>query len=300
MTTPPIEITQCKTLREFSCSDNPLDIFDAFAAWQGMSVRVNRRWFGQGPNKYGDWLNSRVVYQGRELDYGDDPRILAANGKVCITSNIYSPGYGFRNHLIEVESDGSWSRYYLMPPAGLEPGKNWSPFSMPDGRLAFIHSFSPLRILREIRREGGIILLSSHEADGIPAEPGDGHGFPAHRGGTNGVNVGDKVIGIGHTTKLAFDANGNHVKSPGCYYHSDNQLIHRPFFWMLDPLAHSVETWPLQYPWDDQKWVIDPTSMILEADGKTLRFFTTEVERSFVDPTSRGATVQYNARLIIS
>lgn len=294
----PVRITGRDVLREFRCSDDPLDIFDGYACLQGSLVHASRRWHGQGSGKYGDWLNSRVVVGGRELDYGDDPRVFVANGRICVASNTFSPGFGFRNHLIEISGDASWSRYYLMTRTGIEPGKNWSPFTFPDGVLGFIHSFSPLRVLREIRRETGIILLSDMEAGGIPAEDGDGSGFPAHRGGSNGVPLGRSVIGVGHTTRVARTAAGDLVKSPGCFYKDDHQLLHRPFLWRLSVADLSLECWDFDYEWDEARWIIDPTSLIPEPGGKAFTFVTTEVDRSFVDPTSTAATVRYTMAVV--
>lgn len=293
----PIVVREREVIRNFRCSDDPLDIFDGFVLWRGAVLRSSRRWFGQGPGKYGDWLSSRVVFQGIELDYGDDPRIFVANGKVCIYANIRTREHGFRNHLIEVEGPGRWQRYFLMPPHDVQPGKNWSPFTTRDGRLAFVHSFSPLRILREVKRETGIILLRADEFPGLAAEDGDGSGYPAHRGGTNGITTGKHVVGIGHTTKVAHDPEGGYVKSPGAYYVDDNQLIHRPFFWKLDLEANSVQAWTIEHPWDPRYWVVDPTSLLPRDDG-VLEFYTTEVETSFVDPASRACTVRYVASLI--
>lgn len=281
-------------LRNFRCDENPLDIFDGFASYRGNLIRSCRRWFGQGPEKYGDWLNSHVILSGRELDYGDDPRIFTLQGKICISANIFSPGFGFRNHLLEIQPDGSWERYFLMVPPDVVTGKNWSPFEFPDGVLGFIHSFSPLRILREVRREKGIILLSSIEAEGIPAEPGDAHGFPAHRGGSNGLRLGRHIVGIGHTTRVARQPDGGLVYSPGCYYERNEQLIHRPFLWKLCLPTLTLECTEIEYKWDPRFWVIDPTSIVPSASPGKFSFFTTEVERSFIDPTSAGRVMRYD------
>jgi hypothetical protein len=284
-------------LRTFRCSDNPLDIFESYVEFGGARLRSCRRWFGQGDGKYGEWLNSRVIFRGEELDYGDDPRIFLYQGKVCIISSVYSADHGFRSHLIEFQARDRWARYFLLPPKTVEPGKNWSPLQLLDGRLAFVHSFSPLRLLIESKRERGVILLSQVNAPGIPPEEGDGHGFPAHRGGTNGVTSGNLIFGVGHTTRLARNHSGDRVISPGCHYADNAQLIHRPFFWCIDAVNLDIVHAPIEFEWDPRFWIVDPTSLIFEAETGRGVFYTTEVERSFVDPTSSARTVEYRIEL---
>jgi hypothetical protein len=286
-----------KVLRTFKCSDNPLDIFEAYVDLGDTRLRSCRRWFGQGVGKYGEWLNSRVIFRGEDIDYGDDPRVFLHQGRVCIVASIYSADHGFRNHLIEFQGADRWTRYFLMPPKAVEPGKNWSPMQLPDGRLAFVHSFSPLRLLIETKREHGVILLSQVNARGISPEEGDGHGFPAHRGGTNGATSGDLVFGVGHTTRVAKDHDGNPVISRGCYYAGDEQLIHRPFFWCIDSVSLDIVHGSIEFEWDPRFWIIDPSSLIFEAEADRGILYTTEVERSFVDPSSAARTVEYRIEL---
>ncbi len=274
-----VEILDKAVIRNFKCSDNPLDIFDGYVELDGKILHSCRRWFGQGDNHVGEFLSSRVVFRGKELDYGDDPRIFLHQGQVNILSNTFSELHGFRNHLSVINERGDFDRYYLMLPLGLSQGKNWSPFEFPDGRLGFVFSFSPLIVLMEIKREKGVILLKAIEGQGIPEAQGDGN-FPAHRGGTNGIRVGDSVFGVGHTTKLSSDQAGA-------------RLIHRPYCWFLDIANMSMEYSDIEYPWDDRYYVVDPTSLIWDHDKEVGWFFTTEVERNFVDPTSHARTVKY-------
>ena len=290
-------ITGMNVLRTFNCSDNPLDIFEAYVDFGGVRLRSCRRWFGQGVGKYGEWLNSRVIFRGEDLDYGDDPRIFLHQGNICIVANVYTVDHGFRNHLIEFQASDRWARYFLMPPKQVEPGKNWSPLQLPDGRLAFVHSFSPLRLLIETKREHGVILLSQVNASGISPEEGDGRGFPAHRGGSNGVTSGNLAFGVGHTTQLAKNPDGNPVISPGCYYGDNIQLIHRPFFWCIDFLNLGIVHGRIDFNWDSRFWIIDPTSLILDPKAGRGFLYTTEVERSFVDPTSAARSVEYRIEI---
>ncbi len=285
-------ITEAKVLRTFKCSDNPLDIFEGYVDFDGARLRSCRRWFGQGESKYGEWLNSRVIFRGEELDYGDDPRVFVHQGKVCLVAVIHTEEHGLRNHLIEFQAPDRWVRYFLMPPKQVDPGKNWSPLQLPDGRLAFVHSFSPLRLLIEVKRERGIILLGQLNAPGIPPEQGDGR-FPAHRGGTNGITSGNLTFGIGHTTRLAQDSSGGPVVNRGCYFADDLQLIHRPFFWCFDFPKLDIVQGLIEFDWDPRYWVVEPTSLIVDPSGDAALLYTAEVERSFVDPTSAARSVEY-------
>lgn len=287
-----IELQDAQLIREFYCSDDPLDIFDAYAFLDRQRVHCCRRWFGQSKQRIGGFRDSRVVVRGIDLDYGDDPRVFVHQGRLSVLSATYSPTHGFRNHLIVFNSTDRWSRYFLMPPLGLNPGKNWSPFEDRSGRLNVIHSFSPLVILQEIRRERGIILLEARTASGVPLEEGPEE-FPAHRGGTNGLPCGPLIFGIGHTTRLAADCSGAPVYHPHCLFPNSQQLIHRPFGWLLDPDSLAVQLFDISHTWDQHFWIIDPTSLIWNADEECFEIFTTEVERNFCDPTSRGRTMSY-------
>jgi len=288
-----VAITGMSVLRTFKCSDNPLDIFEGYVQHGSVRLRSCRRWFGQGVGKYGEWMSSRIIFRGEDLDYGEDPRIFLHQGRVCIVACSYTAEHGFRNHLIEFRGPDRWVRYFLMPPKSVEPGKNWSPLELPDGRLAFVHSFRPLRLLIETKREHGIILLTQMTAPGIPSEGDDCDGFPAHRGGTNGVTSGDLILGVGHTTRVATNSQFEPITSPEGYPPGDVQLIHRPYFWCINSVDLALAHGPIEFSWDPRFWIVDPTSLIF--DEKTGRGFlyTTEVERHFVDPTSAARTVEY-------
>lgn len=292
-----MRVEKTEILRTFSCGEDPLDIFDGYAELHGVRLRSCRRWLGQSHASHGVWLSSRVVFRGQELDYGEDPRIFVHQGRICISSCVWSQDHGFRNHLMEIDGDGAWKRYYLMPPTDLEAGKNWSPFSFPDGSLGFVHSFSPLKILKEVRREEGIILLGLITADGIAREEGDWNGFAAHRGGSNGVTIGAHIIGFGHTTRIARRDDGSPFISPGSGYPRDEQVVHRPFFWKMNAFDRSIHWSALEHDWDPRYWIVDPTSLIRVKDADLYELYTTEVERNYVDVHSAGRTVRYTISL---
>lgn len=289
---PVLRLKQKEILREFSCGDDPLDIFDGYAWLNGVRRHVCRRWFGQRQDRVGDFHNSRVVVSGQDVEFGDDPRVFTHQGKLAVVVARYSSLHGFRNHLLVANHDSGWERYYLMPPKGIEPGKNWSPFEDGSGRLNFVHSFSPLMMLREIRREAGVILLEALQASGLEVEEGPDN-FPPHRGGSNGLRLGHLVVGIGHTTRFSYDKCGVPVRHPHSMYPQNHQLVHRPFGWVLNPGSLKLASFSVEFEWDQRSWIIDPTSFYWNPIDGRFELVTVEVERNFSDPSSSARAVVY-------
>jgi hypothetical protein len=269
-------LADCCELRRYSLGTSPLDIFDGFAVASGGTVRTCRRCYHQ------DWYNTRVIINGHDIDFGEDPRIFVHHGVAHVAACVYLVGYGFRNHLIEFTSNATWRRWLLVVPSSIDPGKNWSPITFPDGRLGFVQQFSPLVLLREVRREAGAMVLEALTYDGIPFEAGQG-GFCAHRGGTNGIPVGDEIFGIGHTTRVEAADGGDRV-------------IHRPFAWWLRPHLGQVRVGAVEYDWDPEFNVVDPTSLIRHPDGR-IEMYTAEFYRSAIDPGGVGRSCRYSVVL---
>ncbi|MEM0895361.1 MAG: hypothetical protein AAGJ79_00645 [Verrucomicrobiota bacterium] len=302
MPTVTAEIIGKEVLREFSCGEHPLDIFDGYALFNGKRHCISRRWVRLDPEALADNLNSKVTFDGEPIEIGEDPRPFTHEGGIGAVSCVFHNDYGFRNHLFTIQPQRrGWfgreklqvERAILIPPLKVPPGKNWSPFSWSKNRLAFIHSFSPLIVLIEKRREMGVILLREKRGEGIPMEEGGSGDFPAHRGGTNGVRVDNLVCGFGHTTRFARDKKGEILIIPGNQFKDDMQAIHRPFLWCLDPKTMELTHHELDFEWDEECWIIDPTSLIYDPQTGRAELYTTEVERNFSDPSSRGKTVRY-------
>ncbi|MEM9478809.1 MAG: hypothetical protein AAGA58_04010 [Verrucomicrobiota bacterium] len=295
------EITKKEVLREFSCGDHPLHIFDGYVQFRGKKHCISRRWERPDPDGPADHMHSKIAFDGEPIEIGEDPRPFIFDDKIGAVACVYRPDYGFRNHLFTFEPEKRWwgrerfraERVILVPPFSVEPGKNWSPFPWSKDRLAFIHSFSPLVVLIEKRREMGAIVLREKRGEGIPFEEGGSGNFPAHRGGSNGVKIDNQIVGFGHITRYARDANGEILVIPGNQFVDDKQLIHRPFLWCLDPKTMEMTHSEIDYDWNEQFWIIDPTSLIYHADTQRAELFTTEVERNFCDTASTGQTVRY-------
>jgi hypothetical protein len=94
-----------------------------------------------------------------------------------------------------VNVDAGKQSRYLVHDAGFSYGKNWAPFVFND-ELYVIHSFGPLRILKDNR------VWKTVENPVVPqVNYSGGRPFSMFRGGTNGLQVSpDVVIGFGHAT----------------------------------------------------------------------------------------------------
>jgi len=219
------------------------------------------------------------------LDYGEDPRAFIFEGRPAIVSAVYQSGYGFRNHLYCI-GDGGFSRYILIAPEALAIGKNWSPFTYEDGSLGIVHGFDPVVILKERRREHGVIVLEDWHGFGAVLETGPG-GFSAFRGGTCGITLGRHVFGIGHTTRFLPGASDSLAHEHGFEFH-----FHRPFGWLLDTESAAIRILEAVGDFPEQFNTIDPTSLIRLSDTE-FELFTTQVTRHFHDRESKCEIASY-------
>jgi hypothetical protein len=261
-------------------------------------IRTCRRWNGQGPDRIGDFLSSRLVVNGEEIDIGEDPRPFVHQGRLSILTAAYSQPAGLQNFLVVLDERKQWKRYRLELPSGVYQGKNWSPFEFVDGCLGFVHTFSPLVVLREQARASAVIQLSAHEGQGFQSTE-EHAGFSVYRGGTNGLSVGKVIVGLGHTTRKARSSDGAFVADRKNLYFEGHQVVHRPFGWVLDPKTLRMQELPVSARWDPQFWIIDPTSLLQHpTNGGCLELITTEVEKNFVDPSGQGRTVSYSVAFV--
>ena len=202
-----IKLTDRQVLRKFNCRSN-LEYFEGVAVVNGKRVTIGRRKIITPQKGQPDGSHLLVERKDTGIDF-DDPRVFVYQGKLCLSGlksgKSKDAGYNF---LIEVDNDLKLTEFKLVVPEDMShyAGKSWSPFETPDGRLGFIHSFTPLRILFETRRNKSSIFLEKFEYPGLPFVYGDGR-FPAHRGGTAGVCIKNNIFGIGHTTKLRYSKN---------------------------------------------------------------------------------------------
>lgn len=260
----------------------PLTIFHGYCEAQ------RRRWCS---TRIRGWQpgDSQVALDGEIVGAGEDPRIFTYNDWPAIVSVSVPPGEGPRTYLIECGPNSS-SRWRLILPPGLREGKNYAPFVDHDGQLGFVHSYDPPVILREYRRDVGVLELVASGGLSAISEMGP-HGYSAYRGGTNGVAVGRYILGVGHTTRAFPDGPRFLPDGSGIDY-----FRHRPYGWLLDLQSNDMLTFDVVGPFLPEFEGIDPTSLISLGDGK-FELFTTEVERHFRERQGRRQVAAYHFQL---
>ena len=143
---PTVELHSRTVLLDDRPNGRSLTIFHSYCEALG------KRWCATRRVVDGAWADSSVELDGQRLDYGEDPRIFVHAGRPAIVAVVSLPGHDLRNHLYEVDRRG-FERSILLPPQSWSAGKNWSPISCWDGKIRFVHSFDPLTILIEERRD---------------------------------------------------------------------------------------------------------------------------------------------------
>jgi hypothetical protein len=275
-----LALSDRRVLRELDLGDFPLHLFDSHCTLGGRRYTFDREC------STATGIDTRIRLDGLPLDFGEDPRAFIHRNEVCAVSATHVAGYGFRNHLYICHDDGTFERLLLLVPADLPPGKNWSPFAFPDASLGFIHSMDPLVVLREKRRERGVILMEPLYGLSMQSEAGPGH-FSAYRGGSCGVTLGNQIFGFGHTTRYLPGETTSFSDVLGF-----DHLYHRPFGWLLDPEGPVIRFFDVTGPFNPRFSVIDPTSLLPLADDR-MELVTTEVQRHFHDTSGRGAVCSY-------
>ncbi|HLJ05303.1 MAG TPA: hypothetical protein VKT26_03475 [Acetobacteraceae bacterium] len=276
-----LALSNKQVLRELDLGKFPLHIFDSHCMLAGQRHTFDRECSD------GSGIDTLIRLDSQPLDFGEDPRAFVHNNEVCAVSSTHVAGYGYRNHLYICHHNGTFDRLLLVVPTELPPGKNWSPFTFPDGGLGFVHTMDPLVLLREKRRERGVIVMEPLHGLSVQSEAGPGQ-FSAYRGGTCGVTLDNQIFGFGHTTRYL----------PGEITTFSNvlgfdHLYHRPFGWLLDPAGPVIRFFDVTGPFDAIFSVIDPTSLLALADDR-MELITTEVERHFHDTSGRGEVCSYD------
>jgi hypothetical protein len=280
---PPLALTGRTVRQAFRLNERPLDIFHSYVEVGGKLSCATRRYITD------DSELTKIMFNGDMIDYGEDPRAFVFEGKPAVVSVVALYGYDYRNHLYRFDLTGV-NRAAFVLPKGMSPGKNWTPFTFPDGSLGIIHSFDPLVVLREIRREDGIVIMEAVNGLSSFSELGP-QNFSAYRGGTCGLWHGDYVFGIGHTTRYIPGFDHTHVDGRGLEY-----LRHRPFGWVLDLQTMTVFDFDIEGPFPAEFEVVDPTSLI-RLGAESFEVFTTEVNRHFIDLEGRGEAASYRFEL---
>ena len=275
-----LALSHRRVLRELDLGKFPLHIFDSHCMLGGRRHAFDRQCSD------GTGIDTLIRLDGQPLDFGEDPRAFIHNNAICAVSATHVAGYGYRNHLYICHGNGTFERYLLLIPTDLPPGKNWSPFTFPDGTLGFVHTMDPLVVLREKRRERGVILMEPLYGLSMRSETGPGQ-FSIYRGGSCGMTLGNQIFGFGHTTRYLPGETTTFSDVLGF-----DHLYHRPFGWLLNPDGAVIRFFDVTGPFDPRFSVIDPTSLLPLAHDR-MEVITTEVQRHFHDTNGRGAVCSY-------
>ncbi len=266
-----------KILREFELADTSVTrkgnhVFDAVAMDPaGHATHFTRRIMSfEEP-----WTGSVIVMNDtRVIGSGEDPRPFYWSGSPCISAVTFSPDHGYINK-IYIQAQDRWLPVIFRD--GKSGGKNWMPF-VRDDDLFFVHEFSPFRILKaEYIHENDGFLVARTVAEHKVRLPRSHDKYPWLRGGSNAVQIGRVILGMGHTNE-----------QPGKTF---ADIRHRPFLFVYRP-GESLDYLTMEYPFDEAFRIIDPTSLYIR-DGM-LFLITSETERAWSVAPQKGRTCLYS------
>ena len=271
-------LTFISVLREFELRENPApddiqanQIFDSFAYdSEGHSTRFAR----VIQNASAAWEGSHIIAgQDKVLGSGEDPRAFFWLDSPCVSAPSHTREHGHVNK-IYVHKLRKW--FTLILPKKMKAGKNWAPFVW-DGDLHFVHSYSPFRVLkaRFLSKHDDFMVLDMVAEHPIPT-PKSFDRFSKFRGGSNALQWGDRILGIGHTNERRGRAN--------------DTMIHRPFLFVYQP-KRSVTYYAIDYDFPEEFRIVDPTSLFVK-NGE-LHLVTCETEFIWDRTPQRGRSCLY-------
>lgn len=278
---PHVTIKLKSVLREFTLTDHPTPdtpncVFDSYTYTPQSGLTRFSRHIKDSRNA---WNGTAILRDdGAPIGTGEDPRAFLWRSSPCISAACFSPQHGFINQ-IYIQSQDRWLT--LITPSGVTRGKNWTPF-VRDDELYFIHGFSPFRVFkaRQNHPNDGFLLLDIvAQHDIATAKSFDG--FSRLRGGSNGLQIGNWIIGAGHTS-------GRLQKNIG------TSMIHRPFIFAYHP-DHSLTYFDCPFEFPETYKIVDPTSLFLR-DGK-LQLVTCETQQVWDHAPQQGRICLYEMEL---
>lgn len=265
-------------LREFEITQAPAvgnDVFfaKAYDPDQDVSTTFVRR-FGPPDTQY---RSNILMDDTRDIGSGEDPRPFFWRGSVCLSAPTFSPDHGFINK-IYIKARDNW--VVLIPPEKIVPGKNWVPF-VRDDDLYFIHAFSPFRVLkaRSLSEQDDFMVLDVVAEHEVPT-PKSADNFSRLRGGANAVQIGRRIVGLGHTNDRMDKTHGS--------------TIHRPFVFIYDPDVQ-LDYYAVDFDFPPTYRIVDPTSLYLQGD--TLYLVTCETEKVWQIAPQKGRSCLYTVDL---
>ena len=225
------------------------------------------------------WTNSCIVMDKHNvIGSGEDPRPFFWKGSPCISAVTFSLDHGYINKIF-VKNLARWIPIFYFD--GGQGGKNWMPF-VRDDELYFVHGFSPFRVLKaEYLHENDDFMVVRNVAEHYVRLPKSRDRYPWLRGGSNAVQIGEMVVGIGHTNE--------------CRGKTHADTWHRPFVFVYTPDV-SLDYYSMNCPFPDEFRIIDPTSLYI-SDGR-LFMVTSETERVWSIAPQKGRTCLYSTSLV--
>lgn len=265
-------------IREFQLVEGPWDrqtgdnlLFDSYA--YGPHAKGTR--FTRGiADPQTPWENSCLLKDGDQIiGSGEDPRAFYWQDSPCISAASYSRGHGQINK-IYVERQKRWIT--LIAPRKLKPGKNWAPF-VKDDELYFVHAYSPFRVLKaRFLNESDHFMVLDEVADHPIRTPRSFDNFSMFRGGSNGLQLGSQIVGVGHTNERLD--------------RSAESMVHRPFLFVYEP-NETLTYYGFEFDFPEKYRIVDPTSLFMK-EGK-LHLVTCETEFIWDRTPQRGRSCLY-------
>jgi hypothetical protein len=247
----------------------PSQIFDPTTGQFAQFVRS----FHPETGRFGD--GSTIIVEGtRNIGSGEDPRPFYWRGSPCISAQTFSDGHGFINRIYVKNSD-KW--IMLITPKGLNPGKNWAPF-VRDGDLYFVHAYSPFRVLKaSFLSEKDDFMVLDVVAEHPVTTPVSSDRYSQFRGGSNALQIGNKVVGVGHTNQQLGD--------------TIETIVHRPFLYIYEPDVR-LDYYACDFDFPECYKIVDPTSLYLH-EGQLL-LMTSETEEVWSTFPQSGRSCLYS------
>ena len=146
------------------------------------------------------WTDSVIVMNESEvIGSGETPRPFYWRGSPCISAATFSPHHGFINK-IYIQDLGRWIPIFFFE--AQKCGKNWMPFVWDDD-LYFVHEYSPFRVLKAeyVHENDGFLVVRTVVEHDVHL-PTSYDNYSWLRGGSNAVQIGDLIVGMGHTNEL--------------------------------------------------------------------------------------------------
>jgi hypothetical protein len=234
-------LSQPSIAKTYTFHNGEMDVFHSICNVDNVDYTVCRH-----VNQF-NWASTHIKFEPDTIiGGGEDPRAFLFNGQLAYCCTVHTPSTGHMPHVF-VKNDNQWTGTHYKMTDSKNPGKNWAPFVY-NKELYFVQEISPFRVLKANGDKADTFFVQDIDA---PKQHIDGYSIL--RGGCNGLQISDnKVMGFGHS---------NHA--PGDW----DSIVHLPFVWLIDMTTKSVEIFNVDFGWDNNYKIVDPTSFFIK-DGQ--------------------------------